>query len=399
MKLLLVFIPVAIAMRFTPYHDSLWMFLVTAIGIVPLAHLMGEATEELSEHTGPGISGFLNATFGNAPELIIATMGVLKGGEAIEVVKASITGSILGNLLMITGLSMFLGGLKREKQTFNPKTVGVTNTMMILAVAGLMAPSTIYWVSSVPTLAHGAVPSVQVSHGPDGAVDATAPAHPAAHLPEAKVSHANVHSLTERLEELSVGVSILLIIVYVLCLIYSFKTNHDVLSPPEAAIADDGVVGYEGEHSPKRAVITLFVATCFVAVLSEFLVGSLEVAGEALGLNPIFMGLVVVSAIGNVAEHASAVMIAIKGNMDLTLSIAMGSSMQIALFVAPTLVLFSFATGNHVNLVFTPLELVSVALAVALVTALTSDGESNWLEGAQLLCVYLILVLAFYFGF
>lgn len=396
MKLLLIFIPAAIVMRFTPYHDSLWMFLLTALGIVPLATLMGEATEELSEHTGPGISGFLNATFGNAPELIIAIMGVLKGGEAIEVVKASITGSILGNLLMITGLSMFLGGLKRDSQKFNPKTVGVTNTMMILAVAGLMAPSTIYWVSSVPTLAHGAEPAAIVT--PAGTTPAPAAEAPH-HSAKPKVTHANVLSLNERLEELSIGVSILLIIVYILCLIYSFRTRHDVLSPPEAALADDGVVGYDGAHSPKRAIATLFIATVFVAILSEFLVGSLEVAGDALGLNPIFMGLVVVSAIGNVAEHASAVMIAIKGNMDLTLSIAMGSSMQIALFVAPTLVLFSYATGNHVNLVFTPLELVSVALAVALVTALTSDGESNWLEGAQLLCVYLILVLAFYFGF
>lgn len=382
MNLLLVFIPIALAAEW--FHAGAVVIFVTAgLGIVPLAHILGEATEHLAERVGPGLGGFLNATFGNATELIIGLMALSKASELtglarnppagqtaaqllqsaeelIDVVKASLTGSIIGNLLFILGLAFLVGGLGRESQSFSAKVVGVGNAMMTLAVTGLMLPSTIYWLD-------------KLTKGPGQ------------HLSE------------ETFVRLSEQVSVVLLIIYGLSLLFSFKTHKHLYRDPEGE--DHTAVHAGAVWGPKKAVGVLFVATLVIAGLSEILVGSLEEAGRAMGLNPIFMGLVVVAMVGNAAEHASAVMIARKDKMDLAINIAMGSSMQVALLLAPVLVLASTLMQKPMTLVFTPLEVAAVGLSVAISTVVNLDGESNWLEGAQLLSVYAMMALAFYHAF
>ncbi len=386
LNILLIFVPATvIAEHF--HAGPVVIFGTACLGIVPLAHILGVATEHISERVGPGLGGFLNATFGNATELIIGMMALLGASELvrqsanpgpdktaaellasadqlIRVVQASITGSIIGNLLFILGLAFLIGGIGRERQRFSPKVAEVGNAMMTLAVAGLMAPSIIYWLDRFTQTA------------------------------ESRLSRETFIHLSEE-------VSVVLLIIYALSLLFSFKTHKHLYRPTdEAGDQDEDRHAHIGPlWSMKKSMVVLFVATLFIAFISEILVGSLEAAGKEMGLNPIFMGLVIVAMVGNAAEHASAVIIARRGNMDLALNIAMGSSMQIALLLAPALVLASTFMEKTMTLVFSPLEVASVGLAVAITTVVNLDGESNWLEGAQLLSVYIILALAFYHAF
>jgi Ca2+:H+ antiporter len=346
---LLVFVPISIALKFLSPDNHTLLFVSACLAVLPLAGLMGHATDELAKHLGPNIGGLLNATFGNAAELII-TIFALKAG-LLDVVQASITGSIIGNILLVLGLALLVGGWKREKQVFNRTLGGMHSSMLLLAVVGLMLPAV--FVHARPGLAHE---------------------HAETKVPE--------------VWNLSLAVSAVLMLTYVLGLWFSLKTHTDAFGGPDET---------QSPHWTKRkALATLAVATAFVAWMSEMLVHSVEPMTHALGLSPIFVGVIVIPIIGNAAEHATAVVMAAEDKMDVALGIAIGSSTQIALFVAPLLVFLSALFGHHLSLIFTQVELVSVGLAVAVVALVAHDGETHWLEGAQLLLVYVIIALAFY---
>ncbi len=349
---LLLFIPVSIAAHFLEWGATV-VFITAALGIVPLANYMGSATEEIAVVTGPNIGGLLNATFGNATELILAFIA-LKAG-LVEVVKATITGSIVSNLLLVMGFSMLLGGLRFKEQKFQPTAARLNASSMNLAVIAILLPTAVEYTSS-------------------GIGEAT-------------------------LQQLSVAVAVVLILVYGLTLLFSMKT-HSYLYDVGVAELDDGENSEsESQHEVNLWfwVFILLVVTLAVAVESELLVDSLEEATSALGLTALFTGVIVLPIIGNAAEHATAVSVAMKDKMDLSVSVAVGSSMQIALFVAPVLVIAGWAIGQPMDLNFNPFELVAVAVAVLIANSISSDGESNWLEGSLLLATYTVLGLAFYF--
>jgi Ca2+:H+ antiporter len=322
-----------------------------------LAAWMGTATEEIAVVMGPALGGLLNATFGNATELIIALVALNAG--LIDVVKASITGSIVGNLLLVMGFSMLLGGLKYKEQTFQPIVARVNASSLNLAVIAMLLPTAVDYTST--------------------GIDADA------------------------IEKLSIAVSIVLIGVYGLTLLFSMKT-HTYLYDLEADmdledLASSNLAG-DNEHGEVNLplwITVLLGCTLLVAIESEFLVSTLEVATEQLGLTALFTGVILVPIIGNAAEHATAVTVAMKDKMDLSVSVALGSSLQIALFVAPVLVLAGYIMGKPMNLNFNPFELVAVAVSVLIANSISSDGRSNWLEGSLLLAAYLVLGFAFYF--
>ncbi len=345
---LLLFIPAALVLEWTN-ASPIAVFFTSALAIVPLAGLMGKATEHLAEQMGEGIGGLLNATFGNAAELIIALMALRAG--LTGVVKASITGSIIGNILLVFGLAVLVGGLRNQTLRFNRTAASVSTTLLALAAIGLV----------VPAIYH------QVATGAD-------------------VFHE---------WELSFEISLVLFFVYILSLVFTLRTHAHLYvgGHPEAEAHSLGTHGW----SRRKSVLVLVAATIGVAVMSELLVGSIEHAASALGMTDLFVGVILVAIIGNAAEHSTAVLVARKNKMDLAVNIAVGSSLQIALFVAPVLVFAGYALGKPMDLLFSPFEVVAIALAVLVVGNIASDGESNWLEGAQLLAVYLILALAFYF--
>jgi Ca2+:H+ antiporter len=326
------------------------VFGVAAVAIIPLAYTMGVATEELGKHAGPGVGGLLNATFGNATELIIALIALSNG--LIEIVKASITGSIIGNILLILGMSFFVGGVRHRKQTFSRTAAGLQVTMMALAVIGLVMPE-LY--------------ALFVFGGPG-------PPAPRAQL-----------------EQMSLWISVILITVYFAGLLFSLHTHKDVFNP----------VTLEGDPprwGTKFALLVLLGATAVVALEAEVLVGALHAAIQQTGLNELFVGVVVVAIIGNAAEHSAAILLAWKNKMDISVGICTSSSTQIALFVAPILVLVSMFIGSTMmTLNFEPFELVSIALSVAIVSMIASDGESNWYEGVLLMMVYAIVAVGFFF--
>ena len=348
LNLLLVFVPIAAVLEFT-HANPIMIFTASALAIIPLAGWMGRATEHLAEKLGEGIGGLLNATFGNAAELIIALMALRKG--LFEVVKASITGSIIGNILLVLGLSIIAGGVKFPRQKFNATAAALGSTMLALSAIALLLPAIFHLI---------------VRNYP-----------------------------AEREQNLSLEIAIVLIIVYVLSLIFSLKT-HAHLYVGNMEKEEEEAIGTHG-WSQKRSVVTLLIATVQVAVMSEFLVGAVEAASHSLGLTEIFVGVILVAIIGNAAEHSTAVLMALKNKMDLAINIAIGSSLQVALFVAPALVFASYAFGKPMDLHFTILEVVAVVAAVAVMTLIVQDGESNWMEGVLLLAVYIILGLTFYF--
>lgn len=348
LRLLLVFVPATIVAYATGAGEPV-QFVLAALGIIPLAGLIGEATESLARRLGPGIGGLLNATFGNAAELIIALFALFRGLDGV--VKASLTGSVIGNLLLVLGASLLAGGTRHSVQRFNRTAAGVGATLMVLAACGLV----------VPAIFHSLV-------GPG----------------RAAVEH-----------HLSLAVAVILTIAYFLSLLFSLVTHKDIFNPKnedrEAALHE------EGAWSLPLAVVVLLVATGFVAGLSEILVGAVEGTSRAVGLTEVFVGVIVVAIVGNAAEHSTAVLMALKNQMDLAVGIALGSALQIALFVAPVLVFASYARAHPLDLLFTPLEVVAVILAVTLARMVAEDGESNWLEGAMLLLIYAILGIAFYY--
>jgi Ca2+:H+ antiporter len=386
LNVLLVFVPIAFVLR-AAGADALWIFLASATAIIPLAGLMGKSTEMLAERLGPGIGGLLNASFGNAAELIIALFALRKG--LVEVVKASITGSILGNVLLVMGLSLLAGGLKFRRQTFNATAAGMAATLMALAAIGLL----------VPAIFHGSVVVGKFLAEQQG-----------------KSFPADVHE-----RELSLEISIVLFGVYALMLLFSLKTHRHLYSgegdepgydsaqtaaapgeqPDHAAAAIAGRQGQHHEHhelwSSRLATSVLLLATVFVALMSELLVGAIEATREQLGWTELFVGVIVVAIVGNAAEHSTAILVAMKNQMDLSFQIAVGSALQIALFVAPLLVFVSYLPGMpELNLVFSPLEVAAVAASVGVVGLVAYDGETNWMEGLLLLAVYGILGVAFY---
>ena len=344
-QLLLLFLPVAILAELA-HIGGMLVFAASALAIVPLAGLLGEATEALALKTGPRIGGLLNATFGNAAELII-TLVAIQAGQ-MELVRASITGSILGNLLLVLGFAMLAGGLKNGLQTFDRRHVGTDATMTILALIAM----------SVPSL---------FSH----------------YIEPDKL----------RVVELSLTTAGTILILYILSIVYTLKSCDS-----EKCDVVTGIEALPVHHwSTRKALAMMAFSMAGIALMSEFLVGSVETATTALGLTPFFIGIIIVPIIGNVAEHLVSVQAARQNKMDLSLSIALGSSLQIALFVTPVLVFVSLTMGNPLTLEFNQLELIALAAATFISAMVALDGESNWLEGAMLLAVYGILGLAFFF--
>lgn len=361
---LLVFVPIAIGMRFVPaFENPTVLFIVSCIAIIPLAGWMGKATEHLAEHLGQGIGGLLNATFGNAAELIIALFALSKGLDGV--VKASITGSIIGNMLLVLGFSLIAGGAKFKTQKFDKTAASTSATALTLSAIALL----------IPTVFHLVAAQVPVESG---------------------------GWTLQKEQNLSLAIAIVLIVTYAFTLYFSLVTHKD-LFVGEAMQGAAQEVGHEeeeaGDHWTKNKSITiLLVATAFVALISEFLVGAVEAARGALGFTEVFVGVIVVAIIGNAAEHSSAILMAMRNKMDLSLGIALGSSLQIALFVAPILLFASYFLAPHpMNLEFTIPEVVAVFGSILIVQQICSDGESNWIEGLQLLAVYTILGILFYY--
>ncbi len=351
---LLVFIPISIAAEYL-HWGTLTVFITSGIAIVPLAIWLSTATEEVAVVAGSSIGALLNAVFGNATELIIALVA-LKAG-LVDIVKASITGTIISNLLLVMGLSMLLGGLRYKEQEFQPIVARVNGSSMTLAVTAIVLPTTVIYTSN------------------------------------------GVEDLAIR--NLSITVAVVLMIVYALTLLFSLKTH--------SYLYEVGLVELEGELQPGAIEVpahkpnltlwigVLVIATLAVAFESEIFVGVVEEATKGLGLTPLFTGVILLPLVGGAAEYVTAVSVAIKNNMDLSVSVAMGSSLLVALLVAPILVLVGVATGQPMDLNFNPFEVVAVAVAVAVANLISLDGRSNWLEGTLLLATYVVLGAAFYF--
>ncbi len=356
---LLLFVPVAIFFKLT-HGAPTTLFITACLAVIPLAGWMGRATEHLAEKVGEGIGGLLNATFGNAAELIIALIA-LKAG-LFGVVKASLTGSIIGNMLLVMGLSFFAGGLKFPQQRFNRTAARSSVTTLLLAAIALVIPSIFHRVA------------------------------------------ADSGKWTPKLEQnLSLGIAAVLFATYIATLLFSLKTHKQLFvgeaknQPLPLSEAGGEPEEIHEEWSLQRSIITLLIATIFVALMSEFLVGSVEAARKSLGLTEVFVGVIVVAIIGNAAEHSSAVMAALKNKMDLSIGIAIGSSVQIALFVAPVLIFASYLFGTPMDMEFSIPEISAVIISVVIAGQIAGDGESNWLEGIQLLAVYIVLGILFFF--
>lgn len=338
---LLIFVPLSFVAEFA-FHEPVAVFVTACLAIVPLAGLIGRATDQLAVRAGPRVGGLLNATFGNVTEMIIAVL-LVRAGE-FEVVKASLIGSILGNMLLVLGASYLAGGLRFKEQRFSARAAGVHSASLMLAVAGLL------------------MPAVFVLSAPDTAAQR---------------------------EVVSITVAAVLIVLYIAALLFTLVTHTYLF----------GV--QPGEEPPEwpavQSVVVLLAAAIVVGIESEFLVGSLQPTVDALGLSKLFVGLFVIAIIGNAAEHASAVVFALRNKMEVAIEIAFGSSTQIALFVAPLLVFVSLLIGRPMDFVFSTSEVIAVALATLIVSVISMDGRSNWLEGLQLLGVYAILGVSFFF--
>jgi Ca2+:H+ antiporter len=340
------------------HADPLWVFVASALAIVPLAGLLGRATESLAETLGPAAGGLLNATFGNATELIIGLVALSRGPALYPLVQASLTGSIIGNLLLVLGLAILLGGLRHRRQVFNRTAAGMGTTLLALASVGLLMP-TVYAIAL---------------HDPQLGADA----------------RGDVLALSQE-------IAVVLAVIYLLSLIFSLRTHRHLYSGPEQELlAPTGHT--RPEWSRGFALLMLVLSTAGVAGMSELLVGSVEPAAEALGLKRLFIGVIVVAVVGNAAEHSTAVLMALKDKMDLAFHIAVGSGIQMALFVAPVLVFASllFWPAQPMDLHFTLLETAAVVLSVGVLALVSHDGETHWMEGVLLLGVYVILAMAFY---
>ncbi|HSR33460.1 MAG TPA: calcium/proton exchanger [Anaerolineae bacterium] len=355
LNVLLIFGVVAIVANLLGWNPLI-VFVASGLAMIPLAGLMGQATEALALHTGPRLGGLLNATLGNAAELIITIMAIREGirnpainEQMLELVRASLTGSIMGNILLVLGLSVLVGGLRHGIQKFNRGHAGTNATMLMLAVAALIVPS--IFSHNIELVNHDAV------------------------------------------EYLSLGVAGVMIVLYVLALIYQLRdpTAHTYEDDEYAAVQQ------EAPHwSVAKAGLLLLIATGAIVWMSELLVGTVEHVVLEIGITEFFLGIIIIPLIGNVAEHLVAVTVAAKNKMELSLAISVGSSLQIALFVAPLLVFISLFMGNPLTLVFNQFELIALMAAVLIAGLVSLDGESNWLEGAMLLTIYVIIALGFF---
>jgi Ca2+:H+ antiporter len=344
-----VFVPVAMVLEWGVHASPTLIFIISCLAVIPLAGLMGHATEELAERMGEGVGGLLNATFGNAAELIIAIIALRAG--LFDLVKASITGSIIGNVLLVFGASALYGGIRFDRQVFNRTAGGLSSTLLVLSAIGLVVPAIFHIVA-------GGTRGVTVER------------------------------------ELSFEISIVLMVAYALSLLFSLRT-HRHLYVGEAGPHTDELS--PAGHSMWKALLLLLAATAGVALMSELLVGAVEETAEVFGMNDVFVGVILVALIGNAAEHSTAILMAAKNRMDAALTIAIGSSIQVALFVAPLLVFLSYLIAPQpMDLLFTTLEVVAVGMSVWIMTLVAQDGESHWMEGVLLLAVYLILGIAFF---
>ena len=355
LSILLVFAVVAVVAELAGWNPTI-VFVASGLAMIPLAGLMGQATEVLATHTGPRLGGLLNATFGNAAELIITILAIREGllnpainEHMLDLVRASLTGSILGNVLLVLGLSIFLGGLKHGTQRFDRSHAGLNATMLMLAVAALIIPS--IFSHSIEEVNHDAV------------------------------------------EYLSLGVAAVMIVLYLLLLVFQLRNpGADTYEDDEYSVAEE-----EAPHRSLRSgVIKLVLATGAIVWMAELLVGSVEHVVLEIGISEFFLGIIIIPIIGNVAEHLVAAQVALKNKMELSLAISVGSSLQIALFVAPLLVFISLLMNNPLTLVFNQFELIAMMAAVLIAGFVSLDGESNWLEGAMLLAIYVIIALAFF---
>jgi len=346
LDLFLLFVPVTVALELLK-ADPLLIFITSGLAIVPLAGLLGRATEHITTHVGAGIGSLLNASLGNAAELIIALAALREGLH--DVVKASLTGSILGNILLVLGVSMVAGGMKYERQTFNRTAAGMGSSLLLLAAVGLVIPALFHFTASD----RGA----QVEH------------------------------------ELSLDIAIVLFLIYVLSLAFSLKTHRHLFQGETHDAHDLG----EEPWSYRMSLGVLAAVAILIGLMSEMLVGSIEPAAHTLGLTQVFVGVILVALVGNAAEHSTAVLMAMKNKMDLAFGIAVGSSLQIALLVAPLLVFASYLFGAPLDLIFTPFEVAAVTMSVLILGFVSMDGESHWMEGVMLVGVYAMLAIAFYF--
>ena len=348
--LMLAFVPLALVLDFAIHASGIVVFIASAVAIIPLAGWMGRATEHLASHVGEGLGGLLNAAFGNAAELIIAIVALRAGLH--DLVKASITGSIIGNILLVFGLAALAGGLRRGTLRFNRTAAAMGTTMLLLATISLIIPAIFHRVAGE-----------------------TAP-------------------LSEH--RMSLLIAVVLLVTYLLSLVFTLKTHSHLYTgsaEPSNNGADHGAV-----WSVTRSVWVLLASAVAIGVMSELLVSSVEQAGEAAGMSEVFIGVILVAIIGNAAEHSTAVIVALKNKMDLSINIAVGSSLQIALFVAPVLVFLSYFIGPQpMDLLFTTMEVVAIAVSVGIMAVISQDGETHWMEGVQLLAVYAILAVAFFF--
>jgi Ca2+:H+ antiporter len=351
-----VFAPIALVLKLADASQTL-VFVTSALAVIPAAALMGEATEQLQSRSGAGIAGLLNVTFGNAPELIIALIALSKGLQ--EVVKASLVGSVIGNLLLVLGASMVAGGWHRMRQRFDRTAAQTQSGLLLVTVIALILPA-------VAVLSQGqSLPAVGETS----------------------------HAFSGHIEHLSVAVSVVMIAVYIAGLIFSLKTHRDLFVPGHDDAPD------KPPWSVRQSVLALAAAGVLVGVMSELLVGSIEHASDAIGLSQFFVGAFVVAIVGNASEHWVAISVAVKDKMDLAVNIAIGSSAQIGLFVAPVLVILSFVIGpGPMALVFNGYELAALILSALIAATLIADGESTWFEGMQLLGVYALLGLIFYYA-
>lgn len=337
-------IPVAIALE-VMHADRVWLFVFSCLAVLPLAAWIGVGTEQLAHRMGPTYGALFNATFGNFAEMVIAVFAVRAG--LAGVVRASLSGSILGNLLFVAGLSMLAGGWKRPRQQFNALSAEAHAGQLILAVSAMLVPA-LFFRTAIE------------KHHP------------------------------ELIHQVSIGTSVILLVSYGLGLLFTFKTHREVLAAAEQ-------MPLQAQWSVKKALSLLIVSSALMAVVAEGLVEAVHEAGRAWGMNEVFLGFVVLAIVGNAAEHSTAVMLAMRDQMDTALNISMQSSVQIALFVTPVLVFLSYPLGQPLDLIFTPFEILAVGLGVAIFAYLVMDGETNWYEGAQLLAVYAIVAVAMYF--
>jgi Ca2+:H+ antiporter len=348
---LLAFAPAALILDFMDVNHIL-LFVVAAVALVPLAKLIGDSTEHLSFHYGPTAGSLLNVTFGNATEIIIAILAINSG--LFGLVKASIIGSVLGNILLIFGLSIVVGGARFKEQSFSKENVGFQSSMLFLAIIGLAVPTIL---ASVLNSSEGAA----------------------------------------KIQLVSDALAFILLGVYILGIVFTFVTHKHLF----VHVAEDKQGGSEGPKdvpwSKKRSILLLLASMAGVVAVSEVLVGSVEETGRELGFGQLFVGAIVVGIVGNAAEHSSAIMLARKGKIDLSIGIAAGSGTQVALFVVPILVIAGILLGQHFTLEFTLFELVTLFLAAIILNLIVHDGRSNWFEGAMLVAVYMIIAIGFFF--